>query len=84
MALLRPDAVRHVLVENAGNLQRSRASIRTIRPMVGDGLLLSEGEGYWSLQRRTIAPALARRVLRTSPATSSNAPTRPSKPRGRR
>ena len=64
MALLNaPDAIRHVLVENAGNYRRSPAAIRMLRPMVGDGLLLSEGED-WKLQRRTIAPALGPRVLR--------------------
>jgi hypothetical protein len=42
MALLNaPDAIRHVLVENSGNYRRSRAAIRMLRPMVGDGLLLS-------------------------------------------
>ena len=57
-----PDAIRHVLVDNAANYRRSTASIRILRPMVGDGLLLSEGEA-WKHQRRTIAPALAPRVL---------------------
>jgi unspecific monooxygenase len=57
-----PDAIRHVLVENSGNYRRSRASIRILRPMVGNGLLLSEGED-WKHQRRTIGPALAPRVL---------------------
>ena len=46
------------LVDNSGNYRRSRASLRILRPMVGNGLLLSEGED-WKHQRRTIAPALA-------------------------
>ncbi len=57
-----PDAIHRVLVENHANYRRSPASIRILRPITGDGLLLSEGEA-WRHQRRTIAPALAPRVM---------------------
>ncbi|HTW70024.1 MAG TPA: cytochrome P450 [Acetobacteraceae bacterium] len=57
-----PDAIHRVLVDNAENYRRSPASIRILRPITGNGLLLSEGED-WRLQRRTIAPALAPRVM---------------------
>jgi cytochrome P450 len=57
-----PDAIHHVLVSNPGNYRRSPASIRILRPITGEGLLLSEGDD-WKLQRRTIAPALAPRVM---------------------
>ena len=57
-----PEAIRQVLVDNPGNYRRSPASIRILRPLTGAGLLLSEGEA-WRLQRRTIAPALAPRML---------------------
>ena len=57
-----PDAIHHVLVENHANYRRSPASIRILRPITGNGLLLSDGED-WRLQRRTIAPALAPRTL---------------------
>lgn len=57
-----PDAIHHVLVNEPGNYRRSPASIRILRPITGEGLLLSEGDG-WKLQRRTIAPALAPRVM---------------------
>jgi cytochrome P450 len=57
-----PEAIRQVLVENAGNYRRSPAGIRILRPIVGQGLFLSEGED-WRFQRQTIAPALAPRVL---------------------
>ena len=57
-----PEAIRHVMVENAGNYRRSPAGIRILRPIVGLGLFLSEGEA-WRFQRQTIAPALAPRVL---------------------
>jgi unspecific monooxygenase len=57
-----PEAIHHVLVGNPGNFRRSPASIRILRPITGEGLLLSEGDA-WKLQRRTIAPALAPRVM---------------------
>lgn len=57
-----PGAIHHVLVGNPGNYRRSPASIRILRPIVGNGLLLSEGAD-WKLQRRIIAPALAPRVM---------------------
>jgi cytochrome P450 len=57
-----PEAIHRVLVENTQNYRRSRASIRILRPLMGKGLLLSEGDD-WKLQRRTIAPALAPRMI---------------------
>jgi cytochrome P450 len=57
-----PDAIHHVLVANHANYRRSPASIRILRPITGDGLLLSEGDD-WKLQRRTVAPALGPRVM---------------------
>ena len=57
-----PAAIRHVLVDNPDNYRRSHASMRILRPITGDGLLLSSGEA-WRHQRRTIAPALAPRML---------------------
>src|ERR1700733_6225570 len=57
-----PDAIHRVLVDNPGNYRRSPASIRILRPITGNGLLLSEGDA-WRHQRRTIAPALAPRVM---------------------
>jgi len=57
-----PDAIHRVLVENAANYCRTSATIRILRPIVGKGLFLSEGE-EWRHQRRTIAPAMAPRVV---------------------
>ena len=57
-----PDAIHRVLVENTANYCRTSATIRILRPIVGKGLFLSEGED-WRHQRRTIAPALAPRVV---------------------
>ena len=56
------DAIHRVLVENTANYRRSGATIRILRPIVGDGLLLSEGE-EWRHQRRTMAPAMAPRIV---------------------
>ncbi len=62
MLLNSPDAIHRVLVDNPDNYRRSPASVRILRPITGRGLLLSEGDD-WKLQRRTIAPALAPRVM---------------------
>jgi cytochrome P450 len=58
----RADAIHHVLVENTANYHRPAAAIRIGRPIVGDGLLLSEGNA-WRHQRRAIAPSMAPRVV---------------------
>lgn len=57
-----PEAIHRVLVENHANYRRSPASIRILWPITGQGLLLAEGEA-WRHQRRTVAPALAPRVM---------------------
>src|SRR4051812_4386177 len=41
-----PDAIHRVLVENHTNYRRSPASIRILRPITGNGLLLSEGDEW--------------------------------------
>ncbi len=55
-----PAAIQHVLVQNAANYRRPELTARILRPLIGDGLLLSEGDS-WRHQRRTIAPVLAPR-----------------------
>jgi cytochrome P450 len=55
------DAIHRVLVDNTANYHRTALTMRILRPIVGDGLLLSEGED-WRHQRRTMAPAMAPRV----------------------
>ena len=57
-----PDAIQHVLVRNAAGYRRPAVSRRLLAPLVGDGLLLSEGAA-WRHQRRTIAPVLAPRSM---------------------
>jgi unspecific monooxygenase len=57
-----PDAIRHVLVDNHENYVRTPASIRVLRPMLGEGLLIAEGR-TWKHQRRTLAPAFTPRAV---------------------
>ena len=69
-----PDAIGHVLVRNAANYRRPGISRRVLAPLLGDGLLLSEGAA-WRHQRRTIAPILAPRsmpVLTSHVATAAD------------
>src|SRR6266566_2882419 len=62
LLLHRPDAIRHVLIDNPQNYRRSPPAIRVLRPMFGRGLFLSQGEEWWQ-QRRSVAPAFAPRTL---------------------
>src|ERR1700736_6407284 len=57
-----PDAIRHVLVDNYENYVRTPASIRVLRPVLGEGLLIAEGRP-WKHQRRTLAPAFTPRAV---------------------
>src|SRR6516164_3365421 len=49
-----PNAIRHVLVDNAGNYTKSELSRRLLEPGLGRGLLTSEGE-TWRRHRHTSA-----------------------------
>ena len=60
--LNRPAGIQHILVDNPQNYRRTPATIRMLRPLLGSGLLLSDGED-WKFQRRTVAPALAPRTI---------------------
>jgi unspecific monooxygenase len=60
--LSRPASIHHILVDNAANYRRTGVTIRMLRPLLGKGLLLSEGED-WRDQRRTVAPAFAPRTI---------------------
>lgn len=60
--LSRPAAIHHVLVDNPANYRRTVATIRMLRPLLGNGLLLSQGED-WRQQRRNVAPAFGPRTL---------------------
>jgi cytochrome P450 len=58
----RPAGIQHILVDNWANYRRTAAGIRILRPLLGKGLLLSQGED-WRQQRRTLAPAFAPRTM---------------------
>jgi cytochrome P450 len=57
-----PDAVRRVLVDNAGNYRKDRLQQRVLSAGLGEGLLASEGE-QWRMQRRTLAPLFSRKTV---------------------
>ncbi|HEX3535860.1 MAG TPA: cytochrome P450 [Stellaceae bacterium] len=61
--LNRPDAIHHVLVDQARNYAKAEAAARILRPMLGRGLFLSSGED-WRQQRRTVAGGFAPRAVR--------------------
>lgn len=52
--LFHPDHVRYVLKENAKNYRKSDI-LRALTPLLGQGLLTSDGE-YWRKQRAIVAP----------------------------
>jgi len=60
--LNRPAGIHHILVDNPDNYRRTPATMRMLRPLLGNGLLLSQGE-EWKHQRRTVAPAFALRTM---------------------
>src|SRR5262249_26206200 len=51
----RPDAIRHVLLDNAANYRRDALQLQKLEPALGRGLLTSERD-EWRFQRRTVAP----------------------------
>ncbi len=65
--LAHPDAVQHVLVENNRNYVKGFA-LQQARPVLGNGLLTSEGD-FWRRQRRLIQPAFHRRSIENLAAT---------------
>lgn len=62
LILAKPAAIHHILVDNPQNYGRTAATIRILRPVLGDGLLLSTGED-WAHQRHAHAPAFAPRTV---------------------
>ena len=57
-----PAAIHRVLLENADNYRRPPATVRILKPVIGEGVLLREGDAARQ-DRRIIMPALAPRVL---------------------
>jgi cytochrome P450 len=51
-----PAAIKHVLIDNAANYQKTEITRRILEPGLGKGLITSEGE-TWRAHRRTMSPA---------------------------
>jgi len=56
-----PDDVQHVLQENARNYRKG-SHYEMLKPVFGNGLMLSEGD-FWLKQRRIVQPAFHRQRL---------------------
>ena len=54
-----PAFIEHILLTNHNNYVKSRLTRQILRPVLGNGLLISEGE-FWRRQRRIMAPAFHR------------------------
>ena len=57
-----PAGAKHVLATHAQDFRRLQAGKRILGPIVGRGLLVSEGEA-WRRQRRVLAPAFTPRTI---------------------
>lgn len=57
-----PAAIRHVLIDNAGNYRKDPIQQRILASGLADGLLSAEGT-RWEEQRRMLAPLFARRTV---------------------
>jgi cytochrome P450 len=61
LLLNHPDYIEHVLVTNNRNFTKD-FSLRLYRPIIGNGLLTSEGD-FWLRQRRLAQPAFSRQRI---------------------
>ncbi len=57
-----PQAIKHILLDNAGNYVRADIARRLLEPGLGRGLLTSEGE-RWRKHRRIMAPSFDHRSI---------------------
>jgi cytochrome P450 len=57
-----PAAIKHVLLDNAANYEKTEIARRLLEPGLGRGLVTSEGE-TWRRHRRTMAPAFDHRSI---------------------
>jgi len=51
-----PEGIRHVMATNANNYVRPKMMPRILRPLLGQGIFLSDGD-EWRRQRRMLSPA---------------------------
>src|ERR1700693_823139 len=57
-----PDAIRHIMITHSDDYVRLPLGRRVLGPIVGRGVLVSEGE-TWRRQRRAMAPAFTPRNI---------------------
>ncbi|MBA2394296.1 MAG: cytochrome P450 [Ktedonobacteraceae bacterium] len=57
-----PESIKHVLQENARNYNKDLLTYKIFKPMLGQGLLINDGQS-WLHQRRLIQPAFHRKRL---------------------
>jgi cytochrome P450 len=61
--LAKPDYIQHVLQDNFRNYQKvGTPDLRMLKPMLGDGLLTSDGE-TWRAQRHVLGPIFRRQQI---------------------
>ncbi len=53
-----PDMIKQVLLDNAANYPRAKLTQQILKPIIGNGLLSTEGED-WRKQRKIVAPTFA-------------------------
>ena len=56
--VMHPDMVQHVLLDNAANYEKPELVKKLLRPVIGRGLLSSDGE-LWRAQRKIVAASFA-------------------------
>src|SRR5580704_781129 len=57
-----PAAIKHILIDNAANYQKTESTRRILEPGLGKGLITSEGE-TWRQHRRAMSPAFDHRSI---------------------
>jgi cytochrome P450 len=67
-----PGAIKHVLLDNAANYQKSEIARRMLEPGLGRGLITSEGE-TWRRHRRIMSPAFDHRSIASYTSIMSGA-----------
>jgi cytochrome P450 len=60
--IIKPEYIEHVLLTNHANYRKSHILRHLLGPLLGNGLLISEGE-FWRRQRRIAAPAFHSRRI---------------------